>query len=182
MALLMGYLMRRVAFFEVTTAQAINRFAFYVATPALMFNLVSQVPLHQIDWPTVRIYLFSELLVYGGVAVICMRIFKLPAAESVLVLLDSNHSQAHVAAELEAYGPLVSPGSYIVACDGIMHQVAGAPRTEPDWSWNNPISAVQAYLTNHQEFEAHEPEWPFNEGLVRQRVSYWTQAYLRRRQ
>ena len=85
MALLMGYLMRRVAFFEVTTAQAINRFAFYVATPALMFNLVSQVPLHQIDWPTVRIYLFSELLIYGGVAVICMRIFRLPAAESVLV-------------------------------------------------------------------------------------------------
>ena len=33
------------------------------------------------------------------------------AAETVLVLLHSNHSQAHVAAELEAYGPLVSPGS-----------------------------------------------------------------------
>lgn len=103
------------------------------------------------------------------------------AAETVLVLLDSNHSQAHVAAELEAYGPMVSPGSYIVACDGIMQQVAGAPRTEADWSWNNPISAVQNFLAIHPEFEAHEPEWPFNEGVVRQRVSYWPQAYLRRR-
>jgi len=106
---------------------------------------------------------------------------RIGATESVLVLLDSNHSQAHVAAELEAYAPLVSTGSYLVACDGIMQQVAGAPRTEPDWSWNNPISAVHAFLEQHPEFEAHEPEWPFNEGLVRQRVSYWPQAYLRRR-
>ena len=106
---------------------------------------------------------------------------QIGAAETVLVLLDSNHSQDHVAAELEAYGPLVSPGSYIVACDGIMQQVAGAPRTESDWSWNNPISAVQNFLKTHPGFEAHEPQWPFNEGKVRQRVTYWPQAYLRRR-
>jgi cephalosporin hydroxylase len=102
-------------------------------------------------------------------------------SESVLVLLDSNHSKEHVAAELEAYGPLVSPGSYIVACDGIMQQVSGAPRTEADWTWNNPISAVTDFLSEHQEFEEHEPEWPFNEGLVRRRVTYWPQAYLRRK-
>ena len=106
---------------------------------------------------------------------------RIGAAETVLVLLDSNHSQDHVAAELEAYGPLVSPGSYIVACDGIMQQVAGAPRTESDWSWNNPISAVQNFLNTHPGFEAHEPHWPFNEGTLRQRVTYWPQAYLRRR-
>ncbi len=35
--------------------------------------------------------------------------------ETVLVILDSNHTQAHVLAELEAYGPLVTKGSYIVA-------------------------------------------------------------------
>ena len=105
---------------------------------------------------------------------------QIGAAEKVLVLLDSNHSRDHVAAELEAYGPLVSPGSYIVACDGIMQQVAGAPRTRPDWSWNNPISAVQNFLESHPEFEACEPQWPFNEGSVRQRVTYWPQAYLRR--
>jgi cephalosporin hydroxylase len=102
-------------------------------------------------------------------------------AEKVLILLDSNHSKAHVAAELEVYAPLVSPESYIVACDGIMQHVSGAPRTEPDWSWNNPISAIHDFLQSHPEFESHEPEWPFNEGLVRQRVSYWPQAYLRRK-
>ena len=62
-----------------------------------------------------------------------------------------------------------------------MQQVAGAPRTQPDWSWNNPISAVQDFLKIHQEFEAHEPNWPFNEGSVRKRVTYWPYAYLRRK-
>ena len=74
-------------------------------------------------------------------------------SESVLVLIDSNQSQAHVAAELEAYGPIVSPESYIVACDGIMQQVAGAPLTDSDWSWNNPITAVQEVLQRHEEFK-----------------------------
>jgi cephalosporin hydroxylase len=102
--------------------------------------------------------------------------------DKVLILLDSNHSKAHVAAELEAYSPLVTPGSYIVACDGIMQQVAGAPRTEGDWLWNNPISAINEFLAIHDEFEAHEPKWPFNEGMVQNRVSYWPQAYLRRKE
>ena len=50
--------------------------------------------------------------------------------EKVLVLLDSCHSKEHVLAELNAYAPLVSKGSYIVVIDGIMEQVVGAPRTQ----------------------------------------------------
>ena len=91
---------------------------------------------------------------------------QIGAAETCLCF-DNNHSRDHAAAELEAYGPLVSPGSYIVACDGIMQQVTGAPRTESDWNWNNPIAKY--FLKAHLEFEAHEPQWPFNEGMVRQR-------------
>ena len=97
-----------------------------------------------------------------------------------LVVLDSNHSRAHVEAELEAYAPLVAPGFYIVACDGIMKQVAGAPRTAHDWRWNNPLGAIDAFLSRHPEFVAGEPEFPFNEGKVRQRVTYWPNAFLRR--
>ena len=100
--------------------------------------------------------------------------------EKVLVLLDSNHSKAHVFAELEAYAPLVSLGGYIVACDGIMQQVAGAPRTESDWDWNNPTRAVEDFLVIHPEFELNEPTWLFNEGEVTQRVTYWPKAFLRR--
>ena len=100
--------------------------------------------------------------------------------ESVLVVLDSDHSRAHVEAELDHYAPMVSPGSYIVACDGIMAQLAGAPRTAPDWTWNNPTAAVEAFLARNPNFVLDEPVFPFNEGVVRQRVTYWPKAFVRR--
>ena len=100
--------------------------------------------------------------------------------ETVLVILDSNHSRRHVEDELEMYAPLVTPGSYIIACDGIMAQVAGAPRTEPDWDWNNPLTAIDAFLARNPNFQPEEPLFPFNEGKVRSRVTYWPRCYLRR--
>lgn len=106
---------------------------------------------------------------------------QIGSSETVLVLLDSNHLKDHVLAELEEYSTLVSPGSYIVACDGIMQQVAGAPRTDSDWSWNNPLSAIDDFLKRHREFECVEPDRPFNEGRITDRVTYWPRAYLRRK-
>jgi cephalosporin hydroxylase len=103
------------------------------------------------------------------------------AADRVMVVLDSNHSRAHVRAELEAYSPMVSPGSYIVATDGIMHWLGNAPRTNPDWSWNNPRNAAAEFLAAHPEFELAVPLPPFNEGSVTEPVTYWPQAWLRRR-
>lgn len=106
---------------------------------------------------------------------------QIGSGEKVLVLLDSNHLKDHVLAELEAYSGLVSPGSYIVACDGIMEHVVGAPRTERDWHWNNPLSAIDEFLAVHPDFECVEPEWPFNEGSILSRVTYWPRAFLKRK-
>jgi cephalosporin hydroxylase len=100
---------------------------------------------------------------------------------AVLVLLDSCHSKEHVKCELEAYGPMVTPGSYIVAMDGIMEQVAGAPRTNPDWSWNNPRQATLEFAATHPEFALVEPPFLFNEGMITERVSYWPNAFLLRK-
>jgi cephalosporin hydroxylase len=100
--------------------------------------------------------------------------------ETVLVLLDSNHTYAHVLAELEAYAPLVSVGSYIVATDGIMQQVAGAPRSAPDWATNNPRRAAKDFVASHPDYAIEEPVWPFNEGVVDRRVTYWPDAFIRR--
>ena len=107
-------------------------------------------------------------------------IFKIGSSEKVLVLLDSNHSKEHVFAELEAYSPIVSVGSYIVACDGIMKQVVGAPRTQSDWTWNNPLSAIDEFLTRHSNFISEEPNQQFNEGLISDRVTYWPKGFIRR--
>ena len=100
--------------------------------------------------------------------------------ETVLIILDSNHSRDHVAGELDAYAGLVTPGAYSGACDGIMAQVAGAPRTQPDWNWNNPISAIDDFLGRNIAFRMEEPAFAFNEGVVRERVTYWPKCFLRR--
>jgi cephalosporin hydroxylase len=101
-------------------------------------------------------------------------------SESVLVILDSNHSKDHVLQELICYAKYVTSGSYIVACDGIMKDVAGAPRSKSDWAWNNPISAIEKFLETNPCFSLEEPLWPFNESTLSQRVTYWPQAFLKR--
>ncbi len=100
--------------------------------------------------------------------------------ERAMVVLDSNHSRAHVRAELEAYAPLVAPGSYIVVCDGIMEAVAGSPRGRPEWAHDNPLAAARDFLTDNADFIEEEPEFPFNEGAVRARVTYSPRCHLRR--
>lgn len=105
---------------------------------------------------------------------------QIKPGETVFVMLDSNHTKQHVLDELHAYAPMVGQGSYIVVADGIMEEVVGAPRTNPDWSWNNPKAAVIEFLRHDSRFVIEEPPFPFNEGVVRDRVTYWPSAYLKR--
>jgi cephalosporin hydroxylase len=74
--------------------------------------------------------------------------------QRVLVCLDSNHTHDHVLAELEAYAPLTSVGSYCVVFDTIIEDMPKA--TFPDRPWspgNNPKTAVREYLKTNPEFE-----------------------------
>ena len=98
----------------------------------------------------------------------------------VMVILDSNHTKEHVLRELEAYSEFVSQGSFMVVCDGIMASLEGAPRTSPDWSWNNPVSAIDDFLSKDDRFFIHEPVWNFNEGTTTERITYWPSGYLKR--
>lgn len=101
--------------------------------------------------------------------------------ERVQVILDSAHSRDHVAEELRAYAPLVGPGCYLIALDGIMGLVAGGPRTEDDWTWNNPETAIAEFVAEHEEFELVGPPTPFNEGVGRT-LTYGIGGWLRRRE
>jgi cephalosporin hydroxylase len=100
--------------------------------------------------------------------------------ETVLVVLDSNHSHDHVLGELEAYGPLVTPGSYIVATDGIMGALTDVPRGKATWGTDNPVAAARAFVTNHPEFVIEEPAWPFNESTLTRNITHWPGAWLKR--
>jgi len=99
--------------------------------------------------------------------------------ERVLVLLDSCHTKEHVLAELAAYSKLVTRGSYIVAMDGIMEKVVGGPRTQPDWSWNNPRQAAFEFVQANPEFTIEEPPFVFNESNISERVTYWPSAFIK---
>jgi cephalosporin hydroxylase len=68
-----------------------------------------------------------------------------------LVILDSNHSERHVAAELQAYAPLVTPGSYLIVQDSFLN---GHP-IEPD-SRPGPYEAIQAFLSHDSRFRVDE--------------------------
>jgi cephalosporin hydroxylase len=99
----------------------------------------------------------------------------------VMLILDSNHARDHVAAELDAYAALVTPGSYLLSQDGVMQLVAGMPRTGEDWAENNPISAVRAFLDAHPEFELALPPRPFDESLDTPECSHHPVGWLRRK-
>ena len=79
---------------------------------------------------------------------------KAAGKQRVLVCLDSNHTHDHVLAELEAYAPLTSVGSYCVVFDTIIEDMPA--EMFPDRPWgpgNNPKTAVREYLKTHPEFE-----------------------------
>lgn len=101
--------------------------------------------------------------------------------ETVLVILDSNHSYQHVMAELIAYSPLVTPGSYIVATDGIMLDLADVPRGQEHWDRDNPAEAALDFAASNPEFTIEQPSWPFNESDLTNNITHWPHAWLKRK-
>lgn len=95
-------------------------------------------------------------------------------AEHVMVMLDSNHSKSHVRQELELYSPLVTPGCYLVVADGIMPIVHDVPGGKAEWVDDNPVAAIEDFLSDHPEFE-RDPSF------TRSGVTYFQQGYLRRK-
>lgn len=77
--------------------------------------------------------------------------------ERVMVILDSNHTHAHVLAELQAYAPLVSQGSYCVVFDTVIEDLPAGMYPDRPWEvGNNPKTAVREYLTQNPNFEVDE--------------------------
>jgi len=101
--------------------------------------------------------------------------------ETVLVILDSNHSKQHVLDELVAYHDVVSQGSYIVATDGSMKDLYDVPRGSADWVWDNPADAALEFVKNNTDFVLEQPPWGFNESELTCNITHWPGAWLRRK-
>ena len=76
--------------------------------------------------------------------------------DTVLVVLDSNHTHEHVLAELEMYSPFVSLNSYVVVYDTIVEKLPGnyLPGLVRPWGiGDNPLTAVNSFLESNPQFE-----------------------------
>jgi cephalosporin hydroxylase len=74
-------------------------------------------------------------------------------AQPVLVILDSNHTCAHVRQELEGYAPLVKEGSYLVVLDTVIEDLSPELIGPRPWGpGNSPRTAVQEFLGNTDRF------------------------------
>jgi cephalosporin hydroxylase len=105
---------------------------------------------------------------------------ELKPDDTVLVILDSNHTRQHVLNELNAYCDLVTPGSYLVATDGGMKDWYDLPHGQPDWREDNPAAAAHEFVAGHSNFVIEEPQWIFNESDLSERVTYWPSAFIKR--
>jgi cephalosporin hydroxylase len=83
-----------------------------------------------------------------------------------LVILDSDHSQAHVEAELEAYAPIVPVGCYLIAED------SNIGRIRKDLM-PGPLQAVERFLAATDEFEIDREREKFL-------ITFNPSGYLRR--
>jgi cephalosporin hydroxylase len=70
------------------------------------------------------------------------------AGGPILVILDSDHRDTHVLAELDAYAPFVTPGSYVLVQDGIIDELPSFAGDRP-----GPLPAIRLFLSKHPEFE-----------------------------
>jgi cephalosporin hydroxylase len=73
---------------------------------------------------------------------------------AVMVLLDSDHTHAHVLRELQLYAPLVTRDSYLVVFDTLIEDLPDALFAGRAWGkGNNPKTAVWEFLTTTARFE-----------------------------
>jgi cephalosporin hydroxylase len=102
------------------------------------------------------------------------------SSDTVLVILDSNHTKDHVAKELEAYAHFVTQGSYIVATDGSMQFLDDVPRGASHWRTDNPTVAALEFAAKHTDFLLEQPSWPFNESALNKNITHWPNAWLKK--
>jgi cephalosporin hydroxylase len=97
--------------------------------------------------------------------------------ETIMVVLDSNHTHEHVMEELKAYAPLVSVNSYVIVFDTIVEHLPAnyLPGHKRPWGiGDNPLTAVKLFLEDNRNFEIDQS---INNKLL---ISVAPDGYLKR--
>ena len=119
---------------------------------AHLFDLIGQgqvvtvdvEKMHDLSHPRIT-YLIGSSTSPGTVAAIRALVER--ATGPVMVVLDSDHHEEHVRAELECYAPLVTPGSYCLVQDGVIDSLFIFRQDRP-----GPVPAIVRFLQDHPEF------------------------------
>ena len=73
-------------------------------------------------------------------------------AQRVMVVLDSHHSHEHVLRELRLYGPLVTPGQFMIVADTLVEELPVQEHRPRPWGpGDNPKTALDAFLAEEPE-------------------------------
>lgn len=96
--------------------------------------------------------------------IVVERVAQMVAGRRAMVSLDAEHAAPHVAAEISAYGPLVTPGCYLVVEDGIFDL---ADEVEMKRRGGLSIPNVGGPLKAIQSTLATDPGWLRDEDIER---------------
>src|SRR6266511_1786222 len=82
---------------------------------------------------------------------VAARVRALVNGRRCMVSLDSDHCAAHVAREIELYGPLVTPGCHLVVEDGIARWMSAEHHAN-----GSPLDAIEALLMDNPAWRRDE--------------------------
>jgi cephalosporin hydroxylase len=100
--------------------------------------------MHSLEHPRI------EFLIGSSVDEAVLSRMRDAAAEAdgpVMVVLDSDHAEAHVTAELDFYAPLVTPGSMLLVQDGVIDVEPLFRSGRP-----GPLPAIERFLAANPTF------------------------------
>jgi cephalosporin hydroxylase len=99
-----------------------------------------------------------------------IRAMRDQAKGPAMVILDSDHTAAHVRQEAEAYAPFVTPGSFMLVQDSVIDVLPAFEANRP-----GPLPAIREFLASHPEFEVDHAR------CERFLISHHPLGWLRRR-
>ena len=122
--LALGYILHKLRVFEVAAARSINRFVFYVATPALLFSIVSAAPVAEFEFAALAVYFAAQMFAYLGTFLFTFFRLGLDRREALLLGMTSafvNHVFFVLPIAQRIYGdPVARPIAGIVLVDVVV--------------------------------------------------------------